>query len=445
MRQGAGQLAELLARNRAGEAVGVYAVCSAHPYVLEASLLQAREDGSILLVEATSNQVDQFGGYTGMKPRDFAASVAGIAEACGFPRERLLLGGDHLGPNSWRGLEAAQAMERACALVAEYVKAGFRKIHLDASMFLADDPGDRRRPLADEVVARRAAALGAAAEAAAAEAGATGAEARPVYVIGTEVPIPGGARERGQPPSATRPEDAARSIEITRAAFRAQGLESAWERVVALVVQPAVEFGEDFVFDYDRRRTGELSRYIESVDQLVYEAHSTDYQPARLLRQMVEDHFCILKVGPALSFAFREAVFALDMIEAELAGGVGRGGRHAPPTAGLREALEGLMLENPQHWQSHYHGDRRGQALARRYSFSDRSRYYWADPRLRQALSSLIDGLSRRQIPLSLLSQYLPRQYRAVREGEIPAEPKALILHKIREVTADYSRACGFS
>ena len=83
-----------------------------------------------------------------------------IAERVGLPRDRILLGGDHLGPNAWQALPAEEAMARAEVMIADYVCAGFRKIHLDCSMSCADDPV----PLSDETVARRAARLCAVAE-----------------------------------------------------------------------------------------------------------------------------------------------------------------------------------------------------------------------------------------------------------------------------------------
>ena len=145
--------------NRAGKARGIYSVCSAHPLVLEASMARARADGEVLVVESTSNQVDQFGGYTGMKPADFAAWVGGLAEASGLGRDRLLLGGDHLGPNAWRAKPAAEAMVLAEELVRQYVRAGFRKIHLDCSMPLGGDVVEAGKPLPDALVAERAARL----------------------------------------------------------------------------------------------------------------------------------------------------------------------------------------------------------------------------------------------------------------------------------------------
>ena len=64
-------LQQLVERHRAGEHVGITSVCSAHPLVLRAALEHAAQTGTVVLIEATSNQVDQDGGYTGMRPADF--------------------------------------------------------------------------------------------------------------------------------------------------------------------------------------------------------------------------------------------------------------------------------------------------------------------------------------------------------------------------------------
>ncbi|UGA37547.1 class II D-tagatose-bisphosphate aldolase, non-catalytic subunit [Chromobacterium haemolyticum] len=153
-------LLQLVRRHRQGEHVGIFSVCSAHPLVLEAALIQARENQTPLLVEATSNQVDQFGGYTGMRPSGFSEHLIQLAQHCGFPVNKLILGGDHLGPNRWQSLPAAEAMEHARDLIAAYVAAGFQKLHLDCSMACADD----ELPLDDTLVAARAADLACVAE-----------------------------------------------------------------------------------------------------------------------------------------------------------------------------------------------------------------------------------------------------------------------------------------
>src|SRR5208282_2676533 len=76
----ASKLAEILQQNRAGQAVGVFSICSANRHVLEAGMIQAKRDNRLLLIESTSNQVNQFGGYTGQTPADFAAFVRELAQ-----------------------------------------------------------------------------------------------------------------------------------------------------------------------------------------------------------------------------------------------------------------------------------------------------------------------------------------------------------------------------
>ncbi len=427
---------EIVADNRKVGAKGIYSVCSANAAVLEASFRQARDDESILLIESTSNQVDQEGGYTGMKPADFVGYVNSIATRVGFPKEMILLGGDHLGPNKWQVLPAGEAMNHAKVMVEEYVKAGFQKIHLDTSMFCADDPGDRKKPLSDEIVASRAAMLCRAAEDAWKNF-CPGAP-QPVYVIGTEVPPPGGAQEEEDTIIPTKPEDAVRTIEVTRQSFSDVGLTDAWDRVVAVVVQPGVEYGDDRVFKYNRALAGELSGKITEYDKLVYEAHSTDYQTEADLKSLVEDHFCILKVGPWLTFAYREALFALESMEIEMMGAdVG--------LSHLRDTMEMVMLQDPKHWKKYYSGTENQQLFKRKYSFSDRSRYYWPDESINKAKNRLIENLRKNKIPLSLLSQFMPYQFYEILNGRLANEPMELVLNYIRIITGIYSRACGLS
>ena len=428
---------DILIDNRKAGVKGIYSVCSANAAVLKACFRQAGEDGSILLVESTSNQVDQEGGYTGMRPADFVRYVHGIGSGLGFPKEMILLGGDHLGPNKWQDLPAGEAMEYAKVLVEEYVKAGFQKIHLDTSMFCADDPGDRNKPLSDEIVASRAAFLCQAAENAWKDFCPD--EPQPVYVIGTEVPPPGGAREEEDIIVPTKPEDAERTIEVIRQSFVEMGLAEAWERVVAVVVQPGVEYGDERVFKYNRAMARELSGKIGEYDKLVYEAHSTDYQTETGLKSLVEDHFCILKVGPWLTFAYREALFALESMEIELMGEGSDGLSH------LWQTMDRVMLHDPKHWKKYYPGTEDQQLFKRKYSFSDRSRYYWPDESINTAKNRLIDNLSKNKIPLSLISQYMPHQFYEILEGRLANEPMELVLHYIRRITGIYSRACGLS
>ena len=420
-------LLDIVQRQKAGEAVGVTSICSAHPLVLEAAVLQALADHTTVLVEATSNQVDQFGGYTGMRPADFRDLVYDIADRCGLPRTRVVLGGDHLGPNTWRQLGPDAAMDRAETLVAAYVAAGFTKIHLDCSMSCEGDP----TPLTDELVAQRAARLARVAEQAAVRHHGVSVL---LYVVGTEVPVPGGAHETIEVLAPTSADSARATIACHQKAFEDAGLPQAWDRVLALVVQPGVEFDHAQVVDYQRDRTKELRCVVDEHPHLVFEAHSTDYQRADRLTELVEDHWAVLKVGPGLTFALREGLYALAAIEDELVDAAAR--------SDLVAVVERRMVEEPHWWQGYYEGEASDQAMARRYSYSDRLRYYWPDEQVHAAQVRLLANLSAVDIPLPLLSQYLPEQYRRVRLGELALEPIALAVDRVRDVLRDYSRAC---
>ncbi|MDZ7765914.1 MAG: class II D-tagatose-bisphosphate aldolase, non-catalytic subunit [Melioribacteraceae bacterium] len=116
----------------------------------------------------------------------------------------------------------------------------------------------------------------------------------------------------------TTPEEVQKTIELTKEKFEREGLQEAWQRVIAVVVQPGVEFGDEEVFEYEQGKALKLINKIKEFDNIAYEAHLTDYQLKKDLRQMVKDHFAILKVGPWLTHAMREAIFLLAIIEEEL-------------------------------------------------------------------------------------------------------------------------------
>ena len=419
-------LVDIIDRHKHGQPVGVYSLCSAHPWVIEAAMRESRAAALPLLLEATCNQVNQFGGYTGLTPANFRQFAQDIAQRVAFPLDRLLLGGDHLGPNVWQKETADVAMAHSDELVGQYVAAGFRKIHLDCSMACAGDPS----PLPEAVVASRAVRLCAVAERAWQRHGGE----PPVYVIGTEVPTPGGAGEDQGSLSVTTPESAKATIEEHRRAFTEAGLAGAWSRVIALVVQPGVDFGSESVVDYRSENARDLSEFIARDPQFVFEAHSTDYQTPENLMALVRDHFAILKVGPAATFALRETLWALDAIEGELPGVA----RHS----GLREVVLRAMRANPIHWRGHY-GNSANEALDLAYSLSDRIRYYWPQPDVQQACAALLGNLRNLALPLTLVSQYLPRQYAAIRAGQLDATVDALLHDGVAAALRPYIRACG--
>ena len=134
-------------------------------------------------------------------------------------------------------------------------------------------------------------------------------------MVGTEVPKPGGETESLGGLAVTEPEAVLRTWDLHRVAFLDKGLSHALSRVIGIVVQPGVDFGNSQIFAFDKGKAAALSAAVAEIPGAVFEAHSTDYQTGRALADLVASHFAILKVGPELTAAYREAVVAMAAIE----------------------------------------------------------------------------------------------------------------------------------
>ncbi|RJE79612.1 class II D-tagatose-bisphosphate aldolase, non-catalytic subunit [Paracoccus sp. JM45] len=394
---------DLISRNRDGETVGLPCFCTANEHVLRAILKSAKTSGHLTVIEATCNQVNQDGGYTGMRPADFMAWIADMAAEFGVPQSQLILGGDHLGPNPWRKEPAALAMEKARVLVKDYVSAGFTKIHLDASMAL----GGEASP-SFELIAERAADLCEIAEKHAPDPG------KLIYIIGTEVPVPGGETEEPEALDVTSVSRFKDTISTHRDAFTARGLHTAWDRIVSVVTQPGVDFGHSRVYPFDAGAAQTLCQSILTEPGMTFEAHSTDYQPTKALQQLVAGHFFFLKVGPELTFRFREAVYALSHVEDAIA---------PESPSDIRAIIERRMNEKDGYWADYYSGTPNEVEFQKIYSYSDRIRYYWGDPQIAEALQLMLENLSHADLPAPIISQY----FGAFEFGSAPCNPVEMI------------------
>lgn len=424
-------LKNIVKKQKNHENVGIYSACSSNPFVIEAVLEKARDDNAVCLIESTANQVDQNGGYSGMTPADFRAFVLEKAKEIGTDPSLIYLGGDHLGPLTVQNLPEKEAMEYARQLVHDYVKAGFTKIHIDTSMKVADDDPNER--LSDETIARRGAELAEVCEKAYQELKAENPDAvRPVYIVGSEVPIPGGATGDNSGMQVTKVEDFKNTVATFEKAFKDKGLEDTWNDVIGVVVQPGVEEKDAGCTEYDREKAKELMASINDFDNLVFEGHSTDYQTKHKLRELVEDGVGILKVGPGLTYAAREALFALAYMEEMMFHGREEEASH------FIDVLEEAMLANPKNWAKHYHGDENELWFKRKFSFSDRSRYYMPDEKVQAAMEKMFANLRKEGVNLAVLSQFMPIQYTKVREGNLKADPAELVKDRVKNTIDEY-------
>lgn len=410
---------DLIARNRAGEPIGLPCFCTANEHVLRAVLAYAKKTGLPTVIEATCNQVNQNGGYTGMTAADFMTWLSGMAAEVGVPMDQLIFGGDHLGPNVWKNEPLDIAMEKSRELVKSYVQAGFKKIHLDTSMACGGEPNPTFAQIAE-----RAADLCEVAEKYAPDA------SELFYIIGTEVPIPGGETDE---PDALDVTSVARfhdTIQTHRDAWDARGLTHAWNRIVSVVTQPGVDFGHTSIYPFIPEKAAPLRDAILDETGLTFEAHSTDYQSTDALADLVKNHFFFLKVGPELTFRFREAIWALSTIEDQL---------DLPEPSSIRDIFKARMDDSPSYWQDYYSGTDTELATLCTYSYSDRIRYYWTDPKIKTATDQLISNLSALTLPETVVSQ----SFMGLEFGDFPKTPTALIETHVQRCIARYFKAAG--
>ena len=411
----------LLSRNRSGEAVGLPCFCTANEQVLRSIFQFAQKHQVPAVVEATCNQVNQDGGYTGMTATDFRDWMTTLAKEFGVASESIVLGGDHLGPNPWRHLPAKEAMAKADVLVRDYAAAGFKKIHLDASMAC----GGESTP-SFELVAERAARLCKIAESHSPHA------EELVYIIGTEVPIPGGETDDMDELAVTSVARLTDTIDTHREAFDKEGLSHVWPKIVSVVTQPGVDFSHTAIHRFEPNKARDLSAAVKAIENMTFEAHSTDYQPTESLAELVKQHFFFLKVGPELTFRMREAVFALASIETHLLPEKKR--------SHLIANIDKAMQENSEHWTPYYRGAEELVSQLKHFSYSDRIRYYWTLPGVAQALGRLFDNLSDIKIPETIVSQYFSsRQF-----GSMDAPASQLTADHIALCVGRYYEACGY-
>ena len=441
---------DLIARHKAGERVGITSVCSAHPLVIEATLRHALAHGAPLaLIEATSNQVNQDGGYTGMKPADYRDFVVGDRRPRRLPARPRRAG---------RRSPRPQRLDRAARRRGDgqgrgdgrrLCRAGFGKIHLDCSMSCADDPV----PLPEHTIAERAARLCKAAEAAYCGRSCGRAESTS---SAPKCPCPAARRRISTSSRSPRPKPRSRRSTCTATCSPSRGLASAWDRVIATVVQPGVEFDHDKVVDYVPEKATALSAAIEPVDHIVFEAHSTDYQTPAALAALVRDHFAILKVGPGVTFALREALVGARRDRA-------RDCCRRATRANLRDVTIARMHAEPANWSQILSWRKATRSISScNYSLSDRIRYYWPDAEIAAAQDKLFANL-RAHVAAAAAGQPIsahrlcrrprrPRLARPRRSGDRPYRrdarrlsrslpPQCLIPLSVAPASADQRRA----
>lgn len=358
-------------------------ICTSNFYVLKATFRYFKEKDKNFLIESTSNQVNPYGGYTGLKPIDFVSKIRQISKEVGF--DKYFIGTDHAGTYPWRKGDKESAMKKAKELIRESVKSGYFKIHLDTSYPLK---GEETLSLKEIIEREMELCM-------VAEEEAKDLERKPVYVIGTDVPRPGG--DVWKKSKVTPKEELIEMLQEFKKALNDKNMESTWERVIAVVVQLGTEFGDKDISDYNSQKVKEIKEVMDDYPYLTLEAHSTDYQKISALKDMVRDGVGIFKVGPALTYAYRSALFSLSFIEDIL---------FPENKSNFRKMLSEVLKEDNTYWKDYYAENISTDIII--YSFLDRWRYYHEKEKIQESIKILFKNFSDIEIPLPLIYDFFP-------------------------------------
>jgi len=423
-------LIDIMEANRGGERKGIYAVESQNPTVQEAYLRQALGDGSPALFEICAEMLDLHGQSGKILPDDFIANVKRSAGKTGFPRDRLFFGVNDLSPSLWKDESIESALKKTRAFISALISLGFNKLGIHAAIPLKGDLADQQ--LSQEVIIAREAALYQAAEGAAA---ALPDEEKPLYVIDLH---PGQGMTEDQDNMAHK-EDVKIAIDRFAETAVAAGLPEMRERLLAVRIILGAGYNSEKVIPFGSSLLKELGGCVYGDKPVLLEALRTDFQPQMILDQLVDNHFAILSVGPELTYTMREVLFSMAMMENETM--LGKPGVYL---SNFIIELDRAMQSAPQHWEKYYSGNGFEQMIARKYSLYDRSRFYWEDKNVRKMKKRLFDNLIKYPIPLTVMRQFMPRQYERVAAGELENKPDALVMDAVRHALCRYSRACGW-
>jgi D-tagatose-1,6-bisphosphate aldolase subunit GatZ/KbaZ len=191
------------------------------------------------------------------------------------------------------------------------------------------------------------------------------------------------------------------------------------------VVQPGVEFGPDQIFNLPSDLNLSLRDVISDYPGICLEAHSTDYQPPETFLNLAKMGFAFQKVGPALTFALRRALYALDEIVQKL----------TPSSVTLPMVMEAAMRENPKHWRSYYSEDEK---FKWHFSYADRIRYYWPLPIVQEAVENLISTFDELKVSEQILAESFSLSVLDRSEGLAPSRGSAIVRSEVQSALLPY-------
>ena len=339
--------------------------CTSNIDVIESILFFCNIKKLPCLIESTSNQVNQHGGYTNKTPKMFVKEISSLRKKIKFDSKRLFLGGDHLGPLPWGKKNKNIAIKNSISLINDYLSENFCKIHVDTSIKCKND-----KFINSEIVFNRTSEI-------------LNNDSikkkikNRLLVVGTEVPLAGGGDNKNLIRTSTKQIET--EVFNFKKIFQKINLRNIF---FGLVIEPGMKYKHSKITKPNFTQFGN-KKNISKKNNFFYEAHSTDYQSKKILRQLVKNNFRFLKVGPELTYNYARSLFFMENIEKK---------KIKLKNSNIKKTIFFSMLKNKKYWNGYYIKKKPELFLN---SKLDRMRYYFDTKEVKNSV-----GILRRNINL---------------------------------------------
>ena len=339
--------------------------CTSNIDVIESILFFCNIKKLPCLIESTSNQVNQHGGYTNKTPKMFVKEISSLRKKIKFDSKRLFLGGDHLGPLPWGKKNKNIAIKNSISLINDYLSENFCKIHVDTSIKCKND-----KFINSEIVFNRTSEI-------------LNNDSikkkikNRLLVVGTEVPLAGGGDNKNLIRTSTKQIET--EVFNFKKIFQKLNLRNSF---FGLVIEPGMKYKHSKITKPNFTQFGN-KKNISKKNNFFYEAHSTDYQSKKILRQLVKNNFRFLKVGPELTYNYARSLFFMENIEKK---------KIKLKNSNIKKTIFFSMLKNKKYWNGYYIKKKPELFLN---SKLDRMRYYFDTKEVKNSV-----GILRRNINL---------------------------------------------
>lgn len=395
---------------------GIPSFCTANFDVIEIIFKFAKINRFPILLESTSNQVNQDGGYTGLKPKNFKNKIYKIASEYRIKKQKLFLGGDHLGPLPWKRLKENKAMENAKELVKQYINAGFKKIHLDTAILCLNQKKISR----EEVVSRCTKLI----------------KNIPkkklnsiFFVVGTEVPAAGGGDN--VKPIVTKMNNIKKDY-LSYRKFISKFL-SRKKQTFGLVIDPGIGFQNRTLTKSNFNKINQKKNFSLK-NNFIFEAHSSDYQSLADLKKLCNKNFKFLKVGPELTYFFMRAILLMEKVERNI----------FFKNSNLKEVLLLQMDKNKKYWYKYYSKTKYDTEFLKLHSLLDRARYYWDNKKVRQSKKILFKNINSLKTTEFNFLFSLNSKEKKFKKKEKLSNVSFLLFQFLKNSLMKYYWACGY-